>query len=48
MKVSVIINDKNYYYQKYECFKIINNCKVGKSIDVIPEKGFCDFCNLYD
>lgn len=48
MKVSVIINDKNYFDQKYECYKIINNSKVGKSIDVIPEKGFCDFCNLYD
>ncbi|KAK8849985.1 hypothetical protein M9Y10_018579 [Tritrichomonas musculus] len=48
MKVSVTINDKSYFDQKYECNKIVNICKVGKSVDMIPEEGFSDFSNLSD
>ncbi|KAK8895355.1 hypothetical protein M9Y10_023817 [Tritrichomonas musculus] len=38
MKVSFTINNKSYFEQKNECNKIVNIYKVGKSIDVIPEK----------
>ncbi|KAK8840170.1 hypothetical protein M9Y10_031110 [Tritrichomonas musculus] len=46
MKVSVTINDKSYFEQKNKWNKIINICKVAKSINVIPEKSFYEFSNL--
>ena len=46
MKISITINDKDYFQQKFKLNKFINICKIGGNVNVIDEKLLGDFSNL--
>ena len=46
MKITLVINQKEYFGQNYHWNKIVNKCKVGGEIKSVNKNFFSDFTHL--